>query len=56
MKMQNHFADLITGSTSRRYENTLRDGMIAVAVTQGVAQSARTGERICLEDMIEGFV
>jgi predicted dehydrogenase len=53
LRMQEHFADLVLGTTTERYGNSLRDGMLSVAITEAAAESARRGERVELKRLLE---
>ncbi|MGH2367159.1 MAG: Gfo/Idh/MocA family protein [Chloroflexota bacterium] len=50
--MLDHFADLITGAATEPEGATLREGMYAVAVTQGMVQAAETGRRVELASIL----
>jgi predicted dehydrogenase len=48
--MLDHFAALIGGAATEPEGATLREGMVAVAVTEALAEAARTGRRVALAD------
>jgi predicted dehydrogenase len=51
-EMHDHFADLIRGTVSEQRGTTFHEGMLAVAVTEAMAESARRGERITMNEIL----
>jgi len=51
-EMHDHFAELIRGTVSEQRGTTLREGMMAVAVTEAMAESASRGERIPMAQIL----
>ncbi len=54
-KMHAHFADLIRGTVSEQRGATLYEGMLAVAITEAMAESARRGERVPMAEIVGEF-
>ena len=52
-EMHDHFADLIRGTASEQRGTTFREGMLAVAVTEAMAESAKRGERVSMAGILE---
>jgi predicted dehydrogenase len=53
-EMHDHFAHLIRGTVSEQRGTTLHEGMLAVAVTEAMAESARRGQRVSMSEILEG--
>ena len=51
-KMHDHFADLIRGNTSEQIGTTFYEGMLAVAATEAMAESAKRGERVLMSEIL----
>lgn len=51
-RMHDHFAHLIRGAASEQQGATLYEGMLAVAATEAMAESARRGERVPMAEII----
>ena len=51
-EMHDHFADLIRGMVSEQRGTTFYEGMLAVAVTEAMAESARRGERVSMAEIL----
>jgi len=51
-EMHDHFADLIRGTVSEQRGTTFYEGMLAVAVTEAMAESARRGERVSMAEIL----
>jgi predicted dehydrogenase len=51
-EMHDHFADLIRGVVSEQRGTTFYEGMLAVAVTEAMAESAKRGERVPMAEIL----
>ena len=52
MEMHDHFGDLIRGTVSEQRGTTFYEGMLAVAATEAMAESAKRGERIPMDEIL----
>lgn len=53
-EMLDHFADLVSGTAKEYRGCTLREGMHAVAVTEGMVKSAAEGRRVTMKEIWGG--
>jgi len=53
VEMHDHFADLILVAVSEQRGTTFREGMLAVAITEAMAESAKRGERVPMAEILE---
>ncbi len=50
--MHSHFANLINGEEKEQRGTTLREGLLAVVVTEAMALSAERGQRVLLAEVM----
>ena len=51
-EMHSHFANLINGEEKEQRGTTLREGLLAVVVTEAMALSAERGQRVLLAEVM----